>query len=100
MSQDFDASRSLTALEQDNTLIAVIEMGQAKWLVRAVVPGIERQPLKRLDADEEALLKLLYRWRAEAGHAPASSASSSLMRLAATAFGLPAGCGHAISRPT
>jgi transposase len=69
MSQDFDASRSLTALEQDNTLIAVIEMGQAKWLVRAIVPGIERQPLKKLDADEEALLKLLYRWHAEAGQA-------------------------------
>jgi transposase len=69
MSQDFDASRSLTALEQDNTLIAVIEMGQTKWLVRAVVPGIERQPLKKLDADEGALLKLLYRWRAEAGQA-------------------------------
>jgi hypothetical protein len=32
MSQSFDASRSLTALEQDNTLIAVIEMSQSKWL--------------------------------------------------------------------
>jgi hypothetical protein len=30
-SQSFDASRSLTALEQDNTLIAVIEMTQSKW---------------------------------------------------------------------
>jgi hypothetical protein len=36
-------------------------------LVAAVVPGIERQPLKRLDADEAALLKLLHRWRNEAG---------------------------------
>jgi hypothetical protein len=35
MSQDrrFDASRSLTALEQDSTIIAVIEMSQTKWLV-------------------------------------------------------------------
>ena len=65
----FDASRSLTSLEQDSTIIAVIEMSQAKWLVAAVVPGVERQPLKRLDADEAALLKLLHRWRNEAGQA-------------------------------
>ncbi len=52
-----------------STIIAVIEMSQAKWLVAAVVPGVERQPLKRLDADEAALLKLLHRWRNEAGQA-------------------------------
>jgi len=69
MSQSFDASRSLTALEQDNTIIVVIEMSQAKWLVAALVPGIERQPLKKIDADAEALLKLLQRWRDEAGQA-------------------------------
>ena len=69
MSQLFDASRSLTSLEQDSTIIAVIEMSQAKWLVAAVVPGVERQPLKKLDADEAALLKLLHRWRNEASQA-------------------------------
>jgi transposase len=69
MSQLFDPSRSLTFLEQDSTIIAVIEMSQAKWLVAAVVPGVERQPLKRLDADETALLKLLHRWRNEASQA-------------------------------
>jgi transposase len=69
MSQAFDASRSLTALEQDSTIIAVIEMSQAKWLVAGVVPGVERQPLKRLAADEAALLMLLHRWRNEAGQA-------------------------------
>jgi transposase len=69
MSHPFDASRSLTALEQDSTIIAVVEMSQAKWLVAAVVPGVERQPLKKLDADEKALLKLLHRWRNEAGQA-------------------------------
>src|SRR5438105_7026762 len=65
----FDASRSLTALEQDSTIIAVIEMSQSKWLVAALVPGVERQPLKKLDAQEEGLLKLLHRWRTEAGQA-------------------------------
>jgi len=69
MSQAFDASKSLTALEQDSTIIAVIEMSQAKWLVAGVVPGVERQPLKKLAADEAALLKLLHRWRNEAGQA-------------------------------
>src|SRR5215471_13741624 len=69
MSQAFDASRSLTALEQHNTIIAVIEMSQSKWLVAAVVPGIKRQPLKKLDADQESLLKLLLRWRREAEQA-------------------------------
>src|ERR1700745_802411 len=65
----FDASRSLTALEQDSTIIAVIEMSQTKWLVAALVPGIERQPLKKFDANEETLLKLLHRWRREASKA-------------------------------
>jgi hypothetical protein len=71
MSQAFDASRSLTALEQDSTIIAVIEMSQAKWLVAGVVPGVERQPLKRLTADEllvEAVASLAERSRP--GRAP------------------------------
>ena len=69
MFQPFDASKSLTAFEQDGTVIAVIEMSQSKWLVAAVVPGIERQPLKKIEANEETLLKVLHRWRAEAGQA-------------------------------
>ena len=69
MSQSFDASRSLTAFEQDSTLVAVIEMSQSQWLVAAVIPGVERQPLKKLDVDASALLKLLRRWRDEAHQA-------------------------------
>ena len=61
-----DLSRSLAALEQDATLIAVIEMGQSSWLVAGIVPGIERQPLKKLAPERDALLQLLYRWRKEA----------------------------------
>src|ERR1700730_11630394 len=61
-----DLSRSLTALEPDGTLIAVIEMRQSSWLVAGIVPGVERQPLKKLAADEIALLTLLHRWREEA----------------------------------
>jgi transposase len=65
----FDASRSLTALEQDSTIIAVIEMSQSKWLVAALIPGVERHPLKKVDVQEEGLLKLLHGWRNEAGRA-------------------------------
>jgi transposase len=65
----FDASRSLTALEQDSTIIAVIEMSQSKWLIAALVPGVKRHPLKKLEAQEEGLLRLLHRWRNEGGQA-------------------------------
>ncbi len=64
-----DLSRSLTALNQDSTLIAVIEMGLKSWLVGAILPGVDRQPLKKLDPDEELLLELLHRWREEAARA-------------------------------
>ena len=38
--------------EQGSTIIAVIEMSQSKWLVAALVPGVERHPLKKFDAQE------------------------------------------------
>jgi transposase len=47
----------------------VIDMSQTKWLVAALVPGLERQPLKKFDANQKMLLKLLHRWRCEAGQA-------------------------------
>jgi transposase len=60
MPQLNDLSRSPRTLDQDATLIAVIEMGQSSWLVAAIVPGVERQPMKKLGVDESALLKLLH----------------------------------------
>jgi len=66
MPQPNDLSRSLAALDQDSTLIAVIEISQSSWLVAGIVPGIDRQPLKKLAAEPTALLGLLDRWRAEA----------------------------------
>ncbi len=77
MPQPNDLSRSLTALDQDSTLIAVIEMSQASWLVGAIVPGIERHPLKKLAPDAEELLRLLQRWRDEA-----TKAGRSVKRIA------------------
>ena len=66
-----DLSRSLVALDQQTTLIAAIELSLASWLVGGIVPGLSREPLKKLVPDQEALLKLLHRWRdeaIEAGH--------------------------------
>jgi hypothetical protein len=37
-------------------LIAVIEMSLSSWLVAGIVPGIERQPLKKL-ADDRPVRK-------------------------------------------
>ena len=43
-----------------------IEMSQSSWLVAGVLPGIERQPRKKLEPNAEGLLGLLHRWRDEA----------------------------------
>lgn len=64
-----DLSKSLVAFEQDATLVAVIEMSLSTWLVAGIVPGVDRHPLKKLDPDPEALLRLLHRWRDEAAKA-------------------------------
>src|SRR5258705_13235225 len=64
-----DLSRSPNPLDPDGTLIAVIELSLSSWLVAGIVPGVERQPLKKLAADENALLKLLHRWQQEAAKA-------------------------------
>ncbi len=69
MPQPNDLSRSLATLEPDDTLIAVIEMGQSSWLVAGIVPGIERHPVKKFEPDAEALLRLLQRWQEEAAKA-------------------------------
>ena len=59
-------SRSLVALDQNSTIIAVIEMSQSSWLVAGMLPGIERQPRKKLEPSPERLLGLLHRWQDEA----------------------------------
>ena len=66
MPQPNDLSRSLVALDQNSTIIAVIEMSQSSWLVAGMLPGIERQPRKKLEPSPERLLALLQRWRDEA----------------------------------
>lgn len=64
-----DLSRSLVAFDQNSTLVVVVEMSQASWLVGGLLPGVGRQPLKKLEPDGEALLRLIERWRSEAAKA-------------------------------
>src|SRR5207253_2667997 len=66
MPQLNDLSRSLVALDHDSTIIAVVELSQSSWLVAGMLPGIERQPQKKLEPSAERLLGLLHRWRDEA----------------------------------
>ena len=66
MPQPNDLSRSLVALDHNSTIIAVVELSQSSWLVGGVLPGIERQPRKKLEPSPERLLGLLHRWRDEA----------------------------------
>jgi transposase len=61
-----DLSRSLVAFEQNSTLVAVVELSLNSWLVAGLVPGLNRQPLKKVDTRQEGLLALVHRWRDEA----------------------------------
>ena len=69
MSQANNLRRCHTTLDQDSSLIAVVEMSQSSWLVAGIVPGISRQPAKKLKPDQMALLGLLRRWQDEAAKA-------------------------------
>jgi len=66
MTQVDDLSRCLVAFDQNTSLTVVVEMSEASWLAAGVVPGIDRQPLKKLEPDPDGLLRLLERWRADA----------------------------------
>ena len=66
MPQQNDLSRSLIPFEQATTLVAVIELSKSSWLIAGTIPGIERQPLKKIVPDETELLRVLHRWRDEA----------------------------------
>src|SRR3979490_870081 len=66
MPQPNDLSRSPVALDQNSTIIAVIEMSQWSWLVAGMLPGIGRQPRKKLEPSPERLLGLLHGWQDEA----------------------------------
>jgi len=61
-----NSKASPAAFMQDSTLIAVIELSLSSWLVAGLIPGVSREPLKKLEPNPEDLLKLLHGWRDEA----------------------------------
>ena len=83
-----DLSRSVVALDQNNTLIAVLELSSSTWLVGGMIPGIERDRLKKLVPDKKpsstcCIAGVMKPLRSAVG----SRALSSPSKPAATAFG-------------
>ena len=66
MAATFDTRKSSVPFNQNSTLVAVVELSKKSWLVGSIVPALDRSPCKKLDANEEELLKLLLRWQDEA----------------------------------
>ena len=96
-----DLSRSPTAFNEESTLLAVIEMGLASWLIAGRIPGVDRSPLRKQEPDPDALLARLHRWRDEAVQAGRWSRELWLRsKLVATGSGLRAGSGCAALRRT
>lgn len=99
MPQVDDLSRSLIAFEQNSTMVVVLEMSQSSWMAAGVVPGIERRPLKKLDPDPPALLRLVEGWR---DHARKAGRIITRIVLASRPAGIDSGwlvgCALAVSR--
>ena len=67
-----DLNQSYAAFDQASTIVSVVELSSKSWLAACTVPGVKRQPRKKLSATPYELLTQIERWRAEAvkaGHA-------------------------------
>src|SRR5262249_60366906 len=74
-------------------------MSLASWLVAGMIPGVNREPLKKIVPNPEVLLQLLHRWRDEAIKAGKEITRISRMRPGETVFGWPVGRGLAALMP-
>jgi len=61
-----DLNQSYAAFDQASTMACVIELSSKSWLLAGTVPGLKRQPRKKLPANRDAVLAQIERWRAEA----------------------------------
>ncbi len=55
----YHLGKSPVVLNRETTAIAMIELSLSRWVVGGMVPGITRDPVKKLGPDPEGLLKLL-----------------------------------------
>jgi hypothetical protein len=78
MPQPNDLSRSLVALDQNSTIIAVIEMSQSSWLVGGMLTGIERQPQSQRDKEAAKWFRKLLK---KLGRAPCVLVTEKLKEL-------------------
>jgi hypothetical protein len=58
------------AFVQDSTLVVVIEMALTSWLVAGMIPGVDREPLKKIAPDE----RRPSRWATNGHYSPLSGA--------------------------
>jgi transposase len=61
-----DLNQSYAAFDQPSTLGCVVELSSKTWLAAGIVPGVKRQPKKKLSTDPFELLAQIGRWRGEA----------------------------------
>jgi transposase len=61
-----DLNQSYAAFDEASTMACVVELSSSSWLAAGTVPGVKRQPRKKLSANPHELLTQLGRWRAEA----------------------------------
>jgi transposase len=74
-----EVNRSHTPLDVNRTSIVVVELSHKSWLVVGLIPGVERQPIKKLEPGEKGLLDLLNCW-----HKQAEKAGHRIDRIAKT----------------
>jgi transposase len=61
-----DLNQSYAAFDQASTIAAVVELSSQSWLAAGTVPGVKRQPRKKLSTNPYELHAQIERWRAEA----------------------------------
>lgn len=95
MAQVDDLSRSLAVFDQSTSLTVAVELSEASWLVAGLVPGIDRQPLKKLAFDPDTLLRLLERLE----QAPEEGANAMVRLLARIVSAVQAAVSDPNSKP-
>ena len=99
MPQPNDLSRSLLALDQNNTIIALVELSQSSWLVAGMLPALSVSRARSWSRTQNGCLRCCIAGGMRRSGPDARSRGLRLRsKLAATAFGWRAGLRRAASR--
>lgn len=67
MPKQLEAIKTTTAFDHDSTLVVALELSGKSWDCGAVVPGVARQPRRRLEPrDMPGVLRAIEGWKSEA----------------------------------